>query len=507
MIRIFISSVQKELAVERARVRDYVRGSSLLSRYFEVFLFEEVPASDIRADELYLDQVAECDLYLGLFGYEYGWEDEEGLSPTHREFREATRRHKQRFIFVKGDEEELREEKMRGLIHEASDQLIRRRFVEEAELIRLLEAALVQYLEEQGLIQNLPFDAAPCPGATLSDLDETKIKQFAESTLQNRLLDTSPLEVLTHLNLLSDQIPTHAAILLFGTDPQRFLISATVKCAHFHTLEVVKPIPSAHEYRGTVFDLIEQSVDFVMSKINRSVGTRADGVTAPIEYEIPREVVAEGIINAVAHRNYASNGSVQVMLFPDRLEISNPGTLPSSMTLEDLRGPHISVPANPHLADPLSRTSYVERLGTGTRDMIRRCSEVELREPEFLLNDGFMVRIFRKTGQLRAPNGQVTGQHGGQDDTKTGQVTGQDTGQVEPWIFSVLEACRNSPLKSKEIQEIAGIRHRESFQRNYLDLLLREGWVTRTIPDKPTSRNQKYQITEKGLAHLPPPSS
>lgn len=507
MIRIFLSSIQKELAVERARVRDYVRGSSLLSRYFEIFLFEEVPASDIRADQLYLDEVAACDLYLGIFGYEYGWCDEEGLSPTHREFREASRHHKQRLIFVKGDDEELREEKMGKLISEASDQLIRRRFVEEPELIRLLEAALVQRLEDEGLIQNRPFDAAPCPGTSLADLDEEKITQFAQTALKNRIVGREPAEVLTHLNLLVDDRPTHAAILLFGADPQRFLISATVKCAHFHTLEVVKPIPSAHEYRGTVFDLIEQSVDFVMSKIDRRVGTRADGVTAPVEYEIPREVVAEGIINAVAHRNYASNGSVQVMLFPDRLEISNPGTLPTTMTLEDLRGPHISVPANPHLADPLSRTEYVERLGTGTRDMIRRCQEVSLPEPEFLLNDGFMVRIFRKSGQVGNLNGQLTGQYSGRVSAATGQETGQETGQVEPWILSVLEACRSTPLKSKDIQLIAGIKHRESFQRNYLDRLLNEGWVTRTIPDKPTSRNQKYQITEKGLTYLPPPSS
>ena len=46
-----------------------------------------------------------------------------------------------------------------------------------------------------------------------------------------------------------------------------------------------------------------------------------------MRYEIPREVVAEAIVNAVAHRDYTSNGSVQVMLFADRLEVWNPGRL------------------------------------------------------------------------------------------------------------------------------------------------------------------------------------
>jgi ATP-dependent DNA helicase RecG len=57
-------------------------------------------------------------------------------------------------------------------------------------------------------------------------------------------------------------------------------------------------------------------------------------------------------------------------------------------------------------------------------------------------------------------------------------------------------------LKSREIQTVAGLRHRESFQRNYLDQLLGEGWLERTIPDKPKSRLQKYRLTDKSKALL-----
>jgi len=79
----------------------------------------------------------------------------------------------------------------------------------------------------------------------------------------------------------------------------------------------------------------------------------------------------------------------------------------------------------------------------------------------------------------------------------SGQVTGQVTGQVEDWIIQVLSVCLE-PKKSAEIQAIIGIKHRETFQRNYLDRLLEEGLIVRTIPDKPQSRMQKYTITERG---------
>ena len=72
-----------------------------------------------------------------------------------------------------------------------------------------------------------------------------------------------------------------------------------------------------------MFALVDQAVDFVMSKIALSVGTRAQSVQVPVAYEIPKEVVTEAIVNAVAHRDYTDSSSVQVMLFADRLEVMN----------------------------------------------------------------------------------------------------------------------------------------------------------------------------------------
>lgn len=99
--RIFISSVQGELSAERAALRDYVRDDPLMRRFFDVFLFEDVPASDQRPEQVYLDEVERCDIYIGLFGGDYGSEDDDGLSPTEREFDPATVVGGHRFVFLK----------------------------------------------------------------------------------------------------------------------------------------------------------------------------------------------------------------------------------------------------------------------------------------------------------------------------------------------------------------------------------------------------------------------
>ena len=77
--RIFLSSVQKEFQEERAALRDYLRGDPLMRRFFELILFEEIPAADRRADSVYLDAVAKNDIYIGLFGEDYGSVDADGF--------------------------------------------------------------------------------------------------------------------------------------------------------------------------------------------------------------------------------------------------------------------------------------------------------------------------------------------------------------------------------------------------------------------------------------------
>ena len=101
----------------------------------------------------------------------------------------------------------------------------------------------------------------------------------------------------------------------------------------------------------------------------------------------------ELIVNAIAHRDYTSNGSVQVMLFKDRLETWNPGTLSLGLSPEKLRQPHRSIPANPLLAKPIYQAVYIERMGTGTGDIIRLCNEEGLKEPEFVQEEDFK-RLF-----------------------------------------------------------------------------------------------------------------
>jgi len=492
---IFISSVQKEFAVERRALKDFIQSDALLRRYFEVFLFEDLPASDRHADATYLNGVDQCEVYVGLFGNNYGAADSKGVSPTEREFNRATATSKERLIFIWGNDDKARHPKMSALIRKADNQLIRRRVVGLPDLTAGLYASLVDRLERTGDLRHLPFDAAACPRATLRDLSKEKLTDFLERAQRNRdyaLAPNTKIEkALTHLNLLDGNHPSHAAVLLFGKQPQKFLISSEVKCLHFHGTQVLKPIPSYQIYKGTLFELVNQACDFVMSKINRTVGTRAQGPQAPVDYELPRDAVMEAIVDAVVHRDYASKASVQVMLFSDRLEIWNPGELPPPLTIERLRAPHASLPRNPLIADPFFLARYIEKAGTGILDMIALCKKAGLPTPKFRQEDGLFVQtLYRPKGPkpVKAQEAQAKAQ----------EAQAEPTGLEK----KLLAASLKEPKTGQELLAAVGYTERSGNFKRSMEKLLAQSLLVMTMPDKPRSSNQKYRLTPKGKALL-----
>ena len=400
-LRIFVSSVQKEFAQIRRDLKAFLLGDAVLRRFVaEVFLFEEIPAADRHADQVYLDEVERCDIYLGIFGYEYGFEDKSGVAPTEREYDHATRCGKTRLVYVWGTGDTKRAPKMRALVRKAGSELIRRRVEDVSALTTEIYASLVGHLDRLGALRTPPFDTAACDKSTLANLSRKRIDWFLDTARRERgfplKVNTATQVLLTHLNLLDDGKPTNAAVLLFGANPQRFHRTAETKCTHCHGTQYRRPFASMHVYSGDLFEQADQARDFVLGKINRAIGTRTLSNRAPAAYELPPDAIDEAIINAIAHRDYHSNASVEVRLFADRLEIWNPGALPGTLTLDDQRHAHPSVPNNPLIAESLYLTRYIEKAGSGTERMIDLCREAGLPEPDFELRAGsFVITLWR----------------------------------------------------------------------------------------------------------------
>lgn len=397
--KIFISSVQCEFLNERKQIADYIRQDALLSRYFEPFLFEELPAQDKMAQVAYLDEAARSDIYLLLMGEQYGYQDADGVSPTEREYDTATIHHVYRIAFIKDTlKRDVQEEAFKSKIDNA---VIRNTFRSYEELQSGVYASLVEYMLSHQLLRQGPFDASVYLDASIEDLDKDKIRWFVGVAREVRQFPLTYSEdnisqILHSLHLITeDGKIKNAALLLFAKDVQKWFVSATVKCAHFYGKKMTKPIASMQIYGGTVFDQVDMAVTFIMSRIDQRVGERIHSNQVDVTPELPAQAVREAIVNAVVHRDYTSTGSVQVMLFKDRLEVWNPGKLPQGLTVDKLKNLHRSRPVNPTLANPVYLTGYIEQMGTGTTDIIERCEKHGLRTPEFIQDEDFTTIMWR----------------------------------------------------------------------------------------------------------------
>ena len=494
---IFISSVQSEFAEERKRLAEYIRQDALFSRYFEPFLFEEQPAQDVSAQVAYLEQAAKSEVYLLLVGERYGYQDAEGVSPTEREYDTATSNHAYRIAFFKSVSK--REDKEDAFRQKIDHDVIRNVFSSYEELQSGVYASLVEYMTTHLILRQGPFDATVHPDARLEDLDKDKIRRFVSLAREKRQFPLQYSEediphILNSLHLMTDDDKLkNAALLLFAKDVQKWFVSATIKCAQFYGTKMQKPIASLQIYGGSVFEQVDMAVSFVMSRIDQRVGERTHSAEVDVTPELPAQAVTEAIVNAVVHRDYTNTGSVQVMLFKDRLEIWNPGRLPHGMTIEKLNSRHNSQPVNPVLANPVYLTGYIEQMGTGTTDIIEQCESYGLRKPEFIQDDDFLTILWRpKKDDVDNATDQVT-------DHVTGNVAGNVAGNVTGNVKRLILSIGGETLTRDEIMQKLGLKGSGNFRATYLYPAIDQGYVSRLYPDSAKRPDQAYYLTEKGL--------
>lgn len=406
--KVFISSVQSEFSQERQLVFDFIRNDELMGQYFEPFIFEQIAAQDANPRQLYLDEASSSQVYLLLMGKKYGNVLPDGISPTEKEYQAAGEGNAWRVAFISDLDGQQREDAEERFFRKVQNELSYRVFSNPSVLVSLVKQSLYAYLKHKGVIQTLSFDEQTRDDASMADIDATKIKDFLHQAHQKRGFplaeDSDPMTVLKHLRLLRQDKPSNGALLLFSNDPQYFFPSAVVKCAWFLGTETVKPIEDYKTFEGGVADQISQATSWVMSKLSVRFGQRNVEVQNEVEFEIPRSVIFETIVNAVAHRDYNSTGSVQVSVFRNRIVVRNPGTLPVELTKADLMKEHGSYPHNPYLAEVLYQMGYIEKYGTGITENIRRMQEARLLAPEIDLSAEFVTTIWRDSDATESSN-------------------------------------------------------------------------------------------------------
>lgn len=245
----------------------------------------------------------------------------------------------------------------------------------------------------------ISFEQTLVTGARYEDLNAAQIEEFLRTRLSSvREADKrTPQEWLVSLGLVraGDYAPTVAALVLFGEYPPRFMPQCALNAIRFRGLDLATNIILDRQMiEGTAAQMIEQAILFV--KRNMRVGGVIGGIYRQDYPEYPEEAVREAVINAVIHRDYSASSKVLLKIFDDRLELDNPGGLPSGVTLETLLRTPRPLPRNPLIVRTLYEfwrgRGFIEEAGSGIPRIRRALHELGAGEPIFGA-DGLSFRV------------------------------------------------------------------------------------------------------------------
>ncbi len=438
-LRVFISSVQKELVDERLAVQVLLSTDTFLQKHTVPRLFEYTPAPLSPNKREYLDQLGTCNICLLILGEKYGdMNADTELSATHEEYKMAKERGLPILPCVKGDRSFSREPEAQKLFAEIkSDGYTYSRFNTLMDLQKVVRDRLVEHVKTT-------YDVSPTEGdnsdasqnISVADLferqrlDVVKWEEFdkdlsrrmvaaAEEVDMNSLSDRDLLEQLVDRGYLwldsrkGGHFATAAGILLLASDPSKAFSHVRIQIDAYVGTERTARADDYDFLRGPVTRVLDDAVRFVQRNTRhpmRVVGLRRVRVD-----EYPETAVREALVNAIAHRDYRETGvKVTLEVFHNRVVVASPGLPAGGQSLSRIAsGRGRSRSRNPLLAQGLAWLKAMEDRGTGIMRMTAAMLNHGLDRPSFATDDGcFVVTLpgpADNMDRIRVPEGVPSG--------------------------------------------------------------------------------------------------
>ncbi|MCK4305438.1 MAG: putative DNA binding domain-containing protein [Candidatus Eisenbacteria sp.] len=214
---------------------------------------------------------------------------------------------------------------------------------------------------------------------------EDTFREFVERAHLSRSLDSlGEQQFLVSLGVAEQQggdlIFNHAGVLFFGSSPQKHLLQAKTSYARYRGRDKTTVLDRAI-FSGPLM----RQMDEALQKLHSQVPLRYRLADQPTRREVPAypmRALEEALVNALIHRDYAEVGAeIMIDHFDERIEITNPGSLLGSLTIETLRGK--SRRRNPLVAELFFRIGKGEKLGSGIGRMQALMEEWKLPPPRF----------------------------------------------------------------------------------------------------------------------------
>ena len=187
------------------------------------------------------------------------------------------------------------------------------------------------------------------------------------------------------------------------------------------------------------------------------------------------KIFREAISNLLIHREFSNPFPAKLVVEKDRVYIEN-GNKPHGNGMIDPEN-FSPYPKNPKIAKFFKEIGWVDELGSGVRNIYKYNKIYSGADPEFIEGDVFktIIPLISTTSEHDEHDGEHDGEHD----------------EIQDTTARLLEFCKE-PKTRAEIQEFLDIKSRRYISQKILNPLINGGLLKMTLPNKPTSKNQKY---------------
>lgn len=256
--------------------------------------------------------------------------------------------------------------------------------------------------------------------AILNDLDEDVLKSYKEKinysddNIWNLLFSRGLAKRIVTDGKVEGYKLNVAGVLLFAKKPDIFIPGARIRFIRYagkktgvgENLNVIKE----EIITGPLTKQIEQANKLVQSQLREFTSLDLETGRFKTVPEYPDGTWLEGIVNAVTHRAYNLNGDdIRIIMYDDKLVIHSPGSLPSIVTVDNIRYTHYS--RNPNIARALVDLGWVREFGEGVNRMYEKMEKYFLENPSYKVSEvstdltlynNIVMRNIRRENDIRS---------------------------------------------------------------------------------------------------------
>ena len=370
-----------------------------------------------------------------------------------------------------------------------------------------------------GLAATVPFDDRYHRNASLDDLSLRLIQQHLQdvgSDLLSQVTELSMEALGRRMNIVGGPsealFPKNVGLLFFNDHPHEYFPATQIDVVWFPDGPGGDYFEEK-EFRGPLAAILRDAVSYIERNfLKEAVVKHPHKPEAERFWNFPIAAIEEALGNAIYHRSYEEREPVEVRITPgELLVLSYPGA-DRSIRMEDLqRGQAVSRRyRNRRIGELLKELDLAEGRSTGVPKILRALRNNGSPAPSFETDDDrtwFRVRLPAHEEFSRSEEWGGAEQHAGQDAEQDKLLrykerespTEQDTEQVTEQV-GLLVLALTGEMRRLELQNLLRIAHRPHFLEAYINPAVKAGLIEMTLPDKPTSRNQRYRRTSAGEA-------